>query len=216
MGIRVNEVIQVVRGLAADDKEKFFKNTFVMMGINGAIEKLYKELQSVSEFQWLKKYTITITAQNVTDEETQYDLAERIFYVSNYFTDKNRAGRDWRPVISDGVDDRRLDYVFDYSISLPYFVLNKPPESTGTITYYGKAMRARVVKEDEIITELPDIVFNYLVEYAFLYCERRDENEQKISSGRLAAELEEIRLVLNTSGGSPRGFEPNWDDVPPA
>lgn len=217
MAIKVSEVISLVRGLVAEPVEKFFKIPFLILAFNSAQEHAFTELMSISEFQWLTKNTITITAQNVTDALRIYPLPDRTVYVSNYVRkdcDARIADRDFRPKFNNGSADAWLIELLDYSINLPNFVLHYDPTETGTIELWSKALPARIADETVSVTFFPDFFFNYFVEYLAWYCQRREADELPQSEPRIQGELLKCRALLNNAGGRPTGFQPNWEGAP--
>ena len=211
MAINVPEVFRTVLGLVAEDNPKFFKAPYLILAFNAATEHAFSELQSISEFQWLTKGTITIDSDDVTNKNRIYALPDRTIYVSNYTTDRYAfvADRDYRPKFGDCylIDGR------DYSINLPNFVLHQDPTETGTITFWYKATPARIQTENDSVTFFPDFFFNYYVAYIEWYCRRRDEDEVNRHYQRVVDELLRIRAVLNNAGGNDKQFRPNWDGV---
>lgn len=215
MSIQVSEVIRTVLGLNIDPNQKLFNTPYLILAFNAAAEHAFTELHNISEWQWLQKGTITIDSAAVTAKTRSYALPDRTMYVSNWARDRDAriTDRDFRPVFNNGLDDTYLLELVDYSVSLPNFVLHYDPEETGTITFWYKALPARITNEDQTFTGFPDFFFNYFVEYMTWYCMRRNEDVDPRQDPIIAREIFKLRGILNNAGGKPDGFVPNWDNV---
>lgn len=203
MAIRVNDIISFVRTMLAEDEgERFWKTPQLLPIINSAVRFLFLETYWIREELFLKKGTIT-TASG----QTSYPLPEGCIYVSDLERkDPERETVDFRPLFG----SKRLIRGVDYWIDGVNFVLKDDPKKTETITFYYKALPAKVTSPSETLDSIiPDIYFDAICEYVLIYATRRDENPDM--ANMLAQHLRTLRQTLGDMMGHVRYIRHTWN-----